>query len=87
MSLSLYGTLHQRRMGNFVQQRHMLAYDRLLCSTMHFAKWQMIIRSTTHLQPMDKMDEIVDIAITENRVIVYNSKYWRAFDMNGQVST
>ena len=38
------------------------------------------------LQPMDKMDDIVDIAITEESVIVYNSKYWRAFDMNGQVS-
>ena len=37
------------------------------------------------LQPMDKMDDIVDIAITEESVIVYNSKYWRAFDMNGQV--
>ena len=35
---------------------------------------------------MDKMDDIVDIAITEDSVIVYNSKYWRAFDMNGQVS-
>ena len=38
------------------------------------------------MQPMDKMDDIVDIAITEESVIVYNSKYWRAFDMNGQVS-
>ena len=35
---------------------------------------------------MEKMDEIVDIAITEDTVIVYNNKYWRAFDMNGQVS-
>ena len=34
---------------------------------------------------MDKHDDIVDIAITEDSVIVYNSKYWRAFDMNGQV--
>ena len=38
------------------------------------------------MQPMDKMDDIVDIAIIEESVIVYNSKYWRAFDMNGQVS-
>ena len=42
--------------------------------------------SFSHLiQPMDKHDDIVDIAITEDSVIVYNSKYWRAFDMNGQV--
>ena len=35
---------------------------------------------------MDKVDDIVDIAITEDSVIVYNSKYWRAYDMNGHVS-
>ena len=33
---------------------------------------------------MEKMDEIVDIAITEKSVIVYNNKYWRSFAMDGK---
>ena len=36
-------------------------------------------------RPMEKMDEIVDIAITEHSVIVYNNKYWRSFAMDGKV--
>ena len=34
---------------------------------------------------MEKLDEIVDISITEKSVIVYNNKYWRSFAMDGKV--
>lgn len=35
-------------------------------------------------KPMEKMDEIVDITIVDKKIVVYNSKYWRVYDVNGQ---
>ena len=34
---------------------------------------------------MDKMDDIVSIDVTDGSVILYNNKYWRAFNMSGEV--
>ena len=33
---------------------------------------------------MEATDEIVNIAVTDKSAIVYNTRYWRAFNMDGQ---
>ena len=72
MILGLAITQDDRFAAAFTTNNQLIIIDIMLG---HFLKIE---------KPMEKVDEIVDIAVTEKSAIVYNNKYWRAFNMDGQ---
>ena len=72
MILSLALSMDDRFAAAFTTSNQLIIIDIMLG---HYIKVE---------RPMEKMDEIVNIAITDKCVIVYNNKYWRAFSMDGK---
>ena len=73
MILSLALSMDDRFAAAFTTSNQLIIIDIMLG---HYIKVE---------RPMEKMDEIVNIAITDKSVIVYNNKYWRSFAMDGKV--
>ena len=72
MILSLALSMDDRFAAAFTTSNQLIIIDIMLG---HYIKVE---------RPMEKMDEIVNIAITDKSVIVYNNKYWRSFAMDGK---